>query len=74
MPDKGKDLTLIELQSNDSELKIVKQWLIEGHRPQYSEVSGKVFFIRSLFSQIDSLELQEDIEVRRLNDLELNFA
>ncbi|CAC5382568.1 unnamed protein product [Mytilus coruscus] len=74
MPDNDKDLTLIELQSNDSDLKRVKRWLTEGQRPLYNEVSGKGFFIRSLWSQFDSLELQEDIVVRRLNDLELNVA
>ncbi|CAC5376636.1 unnamed protein product [Mytilus coruscus] len=74
MPDNGKKLTLMELQSNDSDLKLVKRWLTEGHRPQYNEVSGKGFFIRSLWSQFDSLELQEDIVVRRFNNLELNVA
>ncbi|CAC5425634.1 USP8 [Mytilus coruscus] len=74
MPDNGKDLTLIELQSNDSDLKRVKQWLAEGQRPQYIEVSSKGFFLRSLWSQFDCLELQEDIVVRRFNNLELNVA
>ncbi|CAC5403729.1 unnamed protein product [Mytilus coruscus] len=74
MPDKGKDLTLNELQSNDSDLKRVKRWLTEGQRPQYNEVSSKGYFLRSLWSQFDSLELQEDIVVRRFNDLELNVA
>ncbi|CAC5379195.1 unnamed protein product [Mytilus coruscus] len=39
MTDNGKELTLMELQSNDSDLKLVKRWLTEGHRPQYNEVS-----------------------------------
>ncbi|CAG2255307.1 unnamed protein product [Mytilus edulis] len=74
MPDKGKNLTLIELQSNDSDLKLVKRWLTEGQRPQYNEVSGKGYFIRSLWSQFDCLELQGGIVVRRHMDRELNIV
>ncbi|CAC5373580.1 unnamed protein product [Mytilus coruscus] len=74
MPDNDKDVTLIELQSNDSDLKRVKRWLTEGHRPQYNEVSSKGFFLRSLWSQFDCLELQEDIVVRRFNNIELIVA
>ncbi|XP_071176265.1 uncharacterized protein [Mytilus edulis] len=51
MQHKGKDLSLIELQSNDSDLKLVRRWLTEGQMPQYNEVSGKGYSIRSLWSQ-----------------------
>ncbi|CAC5424729.1 unnamed protein product [Mytilus coruscus] len=74
MPDNGKELTLMELQSNDSDLKLVKRWLTEGHRPQYNEVSGKGFFIRSLWSQFGCLEVHGDVVVRRHNDRERNFV
>ncbi|CAC5404356.1 unnamed protein product [Mytilus coruscus] len=74
MPDNGKDLTLMELQSNDSDFKLVKRWLTEGHMPQYNEVSGKGFFIRSLWSQFGCLEVHGDVVVRRHNDRERNFV
>ncbi|CAG2228627.1 unnamed protein product [Mytilus edulis] len=74
MPDKSKDLTLIELQSKYSDLKLVKRWLTEGQRPQYNEVSGKGYFIRSLWSQFDCLELQGGIVVRRHDDRERNIV
>ncbi|CAC5386928.1 unnamed protein product [Mytilus coruscus] len=74
MPDNGKELTLMELQSNDSDLNLVKRWLTEGHRPQYNEVSGKGFFIRSLWSQFNCLDLQNNIVVRRFDDRELNVV
>ncbi|CAG2189961.1 unnamed protein product [Mytilus edulis] len=72
--DKGKDLSLIELQSNDSDLKLVKRWLTEGQRPQYNEVSGKGYSIRSLWSQFGCLEVHGDVVVRRHMDRELNVV
>ncbi|CAC5399826.1 unnamed protein product [Mytilus coruscus] len=74
MTDKGKDLTLIELQSNDSDLKIVKRWLTDGQRPQYNEVSSKGFFLRSLWSQFGCLEVHGDVVVRRNDDRERNIV
>ncbi|CAC5386476.1 unnamed protein product [Mytilus coruscus] len=41
MPDHVTDLTLTDIQSNDPDLKLVKQWLTDGQRPLYNEVSGK---------------------------------
>ncbi|XP_063431167.1 uncharacterized protein LOC134713784 [Mytilus trossulus] len=74
MPDKSEDLTLIELQSNDSDLKLVKRWLTEGQRPQYTEVSNKGYSIRSLWSQFGCLEVHRDVVVRRHMDCELNVV
>ncbi|CAG2210801.1 unnamed protein product [Mytilus edulis] len=74
MPDIGKDLTLNELQSNDSDLKRVKRWLTEGQRPHYNEVSNKGYSLRSLWSQFDCLELQGGIVVRRHDDRERNIV
>ncbi|CAC5367959.1 unnamed protein product [Mytilus coruscus] len=74
MPDKGKDLTLNELQSNDSDLKRVKRWLTEGQRPQYNEVSSKGYFLRSLWSQFGCLEVHGDVVVRRHDDRERNIV
>ncbi|CAG2207675.1 unnamed protein product [Mytilus edulis] len=74
MQHKGKDLSLIELQSNDSDLKLVKRWLTEGQRPQYNEVSGKGYSIRSLWSQFGCLEVHGDVVVRRHMDRELNVV
>ncbi|CAG2214403.1 unnamed protein product [Mytilus edulis] len=74
MQDKGKDLSLIELQSNDSDLKLVKRWLTEGQRPQYSDVYGKGYSIRSLWSQFGCLEVHGDVVVRRHMDRELNVV
>ncbi|CAC5366411.1 unnamed protein product [Mytilus coruscus] len=70
MPDHARDLTLTDIQSNDLDLKQVKQWLIDGQRPLYNEVSGKGFFIRSLWSQFNSLELQDDLVFRHFDDKE----
>ncbi|CAG2248644.1 unnamed protein product [Mytilus edulis] len=74
MPDMGKNFTLNELQSNDSDLKLVKRWLTEGQKPQYSEVSGKGYSIRSLWSQFGCLEVHDDVVVRRHVDRELNIV
>ncbi|CAC5426549.1 unnamed protein product [Mytilus coruscus] len=74
IPDKGKDLTLNELQSNDSDLKRVKRWLTEGQRPQYNEVSSKGYFLRSLWSQFGCLEVHGDVVVRRHDDREQNIV
>ncbi|VDI62635.1 Hypothetical predicted protein [Mytilus galloprovincialis] len=63
-----------ELQSNDSDLKLVKRWLTEGQRPQYSEVSGRGYFIRSLWSQFGCLEVHGDVVVRRHMDCEFNVV
>ncbi|CAG2205381.1 unnamed protein product [Mytilus edulis] len=70
MPDHDTDWTLTDKQSNDPDLKLVKQWLTDGQRPQYNEVSGKGFFIRSLWSQFNSLELQDDLVFRHFYDNE----
>ncbi|XP_071136906.1 uncharacterized protein [Mytilus edulis] len=74
MQHKGKDLSLIELQSNDSDLKLVKRWLTEGQRPQYNEVSGKGYSMRSLWSQFGCLEVHGDVVVRRHDDRERNIV
>ncbi|CAG2195983.1 unnamed protein product [Mytilus edulis] len=74
MQHKGEDLSLIELQSNDSDLKLVKRWLTEGQRPQYSDVYGKGYSIRSLWSQFGCLEVHGDVVVRRHMDRELNVV
>ncbi|VDI25445.1 Hypothetical predicted protein [Mytilus galloprovincialis] len=74
MPDMGKNLTLNELQSNDSDLKLVKRWLTEGQRPQYNEVSSKGYSLRSLWSQFGCLEVHRDLIVRRHMDRELNVV
>ncbi|CAC5377602.1 unnamed protein product [Mytilus coruscus] len=74
MPDKGKDLTLNELQSNDSDLKRVKRWLTEGQRPQYNEVSSKGYFLKSLWSQFGCLEVHGDVVVRRHDNRERNIV
>ncbi|XP_063442509.1 uncharacterized protein LOC134722814 [Mytilus trossulus] len=74
MPDKSKDLTLIELQSNDSDLTLVKRWLTEGQRPQYNEVSSKGYSLRSLWSQFGCLEVLRDVVVRRHDDRERNIV
>ncbi|VDI42287.1 Hypothetical predicted protein [Mytilus galloprovincialis] len=70
MPDHDTDWTLTDKQSNDPDLKLVKQWLTDGQRPEYNEVSGKGFFIRSLWSQFNSLELQDDLVFRHFYDNE----
>ncbi|CAG2212114.1 unnamed protein product [Mytilus edulis] len=70
MPDHDTDWTLTDKQSNDPDLKLVKQWLTDGQRPLYNEVSGKGFFIRSLWSQFNSLELQDDLVFRHFYDNE----
>ncbi|VDI02366.1 Hypothetical predicted protein [Mytilus galloprovincialis] len=74
MPDKSKDLTLIELQSNDSDLTLVKRWLTEGQRPQCNEVSSKGYSLRSLWSQFGCLEVLRDVVVRRHDDRERNIV
>ncbi|VDI60393.1 Hypothetical predicted protein [Mytilus galloprovincialis] len=51
-----------------------KGWLTDGQRPQYNEVSGKGFFIRSLWSQFNCLELQDNIVVRRFDDPDWNVG
>ncbi|VDI51010.1 Hypothetical predicted protein [Mytilus galloprovincialis] len=57
-----------------SQMPSTKRWLTEGQRPQYNEVSGKGYSIRSLWSQFGFLEVHGDVVVRRHMDCELNVV
>ncbi|CAG2221979.1 Retrovirus-related Pol polyprotein from transposon 412,Retrovirus-related Pol polyprotein from transposon 297 [Mytilus edulis] len=72
MPDHDRDWTLTDIQGNDQDLKLIKQWLTDGQ--SYNEVSGKGFFIRSLWSQFNSLELHDGLLFRYFYDNERNVV
>ncbi|VDI31866.1 Hypothetical predicted protein [Mytilus galloprovincialis] len=44
------DLSLIEIQKNDHDLKIVTEWVETDERPNYKDISDKGFFLRSLWN------------------------
>ena len=55
---------LEELQNNDKDLLYIKNCLRNQRRPMFSEVSGKGFVVRSLWSQWENLQLEDEILIR----------
>ncbi|CAC5390547.1 unnamed protein product [Mytilus coruscus] len=53
-----------ELQNNDKDLFYIKNCLRNQKRPMFSEVSGKGFVVRSLWSQWENLQLKDEILIR----------
>ena len=62
----GKSLK--ELQSEDPDIRLVKDWVQNGKRPLYCDISGNGNVIRSLWCQWDSLYLENDILFRKYED------
>ncbi|CAG2213150.1 unnamed protein product [Mytilus edulis] len=62
------DLSLIEIQKNDHDLKIVTKWVETDERPDYKDISDKGFFLRSLWNQWNNLELRDGLIYRRFED------
>ncbi|VDI46058.1 Hypothetical predicted protein [Mytilus galloprovincialis] len=65
---KHHDLSLIEIQKNDHDLKIVTKWVETDERPDYKDISDKGFFLRSLWNQWNNLELRDGLIYRRFED------
>ena len=61
-----------QIQANDPDIMLVKRWVESNKRPPFLEICGKGFFVRSLWSQFDSLEINESLLCRRLKPTELN--
>ncbi|VDH91114.1 Hypothetical predicted protein [Mytilus galloprovincialis] len=59
MPDHDTDWTLTDKQSNDPDLKLVKQWLTDGQRPQYNEVSGLQADVRAYVAGCDKCAMRK---------------
>lgn len=59
----SKDLCLNirEVQNKDHELKQVKSWLESTSKPAYEDISGLGYVLRSLWSQWDSLVVENGI-------------
>lgn len=53
-----------ELQDNDKGILFIKSHLRNGKRPEFIEVSGMGFVVRSLWSQWEILEIKDDILYR----------
>ncbi|VDH97082.1 Hypothetical predicted protein [Mytilus galloprovincialis] len=59
MPDHDTDWTLTDKQSNDPDLKLVKQWLTDGQRPEYNEVSGLQADVRAYVAGCDKCAMRK---------------
>ncbi|CAC5409896.1 unnamed protein product [Mytilus coruscus] len=59
------DLSLKEIQKNDHDMKIVTEWVEIDERPDYKDISETGFFLRSLWSQWNNLELRDGLIYRR---------
>lgn len=49
-----------KLQVEDSNLKLVNEWIANNQRPEFNEISGIGFVERSLWSQWDANLLEND--------------
>ena len=53
-------------QHSDSDINIVKTWLVTGFRPQWEQVSGGSNLLRALWSQFESLVVEENLLKRKV--------
>ena len=57
-----------EVQSEDQDLSQFKAWLDNKQKPAYEKISGLGYVMRSLWSQLDSLILENGILYRRYDE------
>ena len=61
---------LLEIQNEDRDIKLVKQWLDSEERPSFRAISSESWFLKSLLNQWSRLSLQQGLLVRRWDNLE----
>ena len=57
-----------KLQRKDRRLRMVHEWLVKGERPDYQDICDQGFYLRSLWSQWNTLVLQDGMIYRCFKD------
>ena len=60
--------SLLKIQENDTDLNLVRKWIINSKRPSSEEIQGHSYVVKSLWSQWDNLAIENGILVRALSD------
>ncbi|MCG8033694.1 MAG: DDE-type integrase/transposase/recombinase, partial [Candidatus Thiodiazotropha taylori] len=64
------DRSLKILQKEDNELSIVRNWVADGEKPNWKDISSGSYILKSLWNQFTRLELQDELLVRRWDDFD----
>ena len=58
-------IDITSLQEENDDIKQVKEWIINGTRPAYTQIKEGSYFLKSIWSQWPRLQLKDDIVVRK---------
>lgn len=56
--------TLLEMQDESRDIRLVKDWMEDGKRPDYSEVTAESYMVKSLWAQWSRLVLKDELLCR----------
>ncbi|XP_061165067.1 uncharacterized protein LOC133174042 [Saccostrea echinata] len=60
----GNGLTIEELQEQDSDIAKINSWVSSQKRPEFAEIKAESNVVKSLWSQWNTLEINNDNDVR----------
>ena len=55
---------LVEMQDESRDIRLVKDWMEDGTRPEYSKVTAESYMVKSLWAQWSRLVLKDDLLCR----------
>ena len=61
---------LKDAQDKDRDISFIKHWLEKGERPTKQAISSESWFVKSLLNQWSRLSVQQELLVRRVEELE----
>ena len=56
--------TMVEMQDESRDIRLVKDWIEGGTRPEYSKVTAESYMVKSLWAQWSRLVLKDDLLCR----------
>ena len=59
------NLNLREAQSENRDIRVIKEWLEKGEKPKSQSVASESWFVKSLLNQFELLDIQDGLLVRR---------
>ena len=71
--DESEHRTLRTAQENDEDISKIKDCLKQGCRPENGKIQEYSYFLKSLFSQWERLDIQNQLLVRKWNEIGTNI-
>ena len=65
---------LVAEQAEDDDIKTVKEWILQGSRPDSKAIQERSYYLKSLWSQWERLKIKNNLLVRRWDILETGQA